>query len=144
MSFFGAQSLQLDEKNRMRIPAKFRAKLGSRFFIFQGIGGCLFLMAEESFEAFISPFKNIPLSDIAGQEAVRAVMATVEEPEEDSQGRFVLPAFLKKCAGIDKRVVFIGINERIEIWSEEKYTEKNIGSEDSVKKAVESLGKYQI
>lgn len=144
MSFFGQQSLQLDEKNRMRIPAKYRAKLGARYFILQGVGGCLFVMGEETFERFIAPFQNVALSDIEGQAAVRAIMATVEEPEEDTQGRFVLPALLKKCAAIDKKVVFVGVNDRLEIWSEEKFLAKNIGSEESVDAAIAGLKKYDI
>ncbi|MFA5449581.1 MAG: division/cell wall cluster transcriptional repressor MraZ [Clostridia bacterium] len=144
MSFYGLHTLQLDDKNRMRMPAKFRNHLGKRYFIFQGTGGCLFAMAEQDFNDFTEPFKKIPLSDLEGQAAVRAIMATVETPEEDKQGRFVLPANLKKCAGIDRRVVFIGVNERIEIWSGEKFDAQNICSVESVDAALDGLKKYDI
>ncbi|WP_298768572.1 lamin tail domain-containing protein, partial [uncultured Fibrobacter sp.] len=34
-------SHQLDAKNRMRIPAKFREELGAGYYISAGVGGCL-------------------------------------------------------------------------------------------------------
>ena len=41
--------------------------------------------------------------------------------EEDAQGRVVLPAPLKKMAGITKDIVTLGRGKRLEIWAAEKY-----------------------
>lgn len=144
MSFFGTQTLQLDDKNRIRIPAKFRAKLGEVFYIAYGAGGCLSIMPAESFDRFIEPFSKIPASDLEARESVRRILATVEQPEEDSQGRFVLVQHSKAYAGIDKRAVFVGVGEKIEIWSEEKFAAKNIGEQDSFDKAVALLSRYGL
>lgn len=144
MAFFGTHSLQLDEKNRMRIPAKFRAKLGADFYIAYGAGGCLTIMPAESFGKFIAPFSQIPASDLEARESVRRILATVEQPEEDSQGRFVLPQHCRAYASIDKKVVFVGVGENIEIWSEEKFAAKKIGEQDTFDKAVVLLAKYGL
>ena len=45
--------LSLDDKNRMRLPAKFRAKIGDDFVLCQGTDGCLFVMSHNEFENFI-------------------------------------------------------------------------------------------
>ncbi|MEG1805703.1 MAG: division/cell wall cluster transcriptional repressor MraZ, partial [Clostridia bacterium] len=43
---------------------------------------------------------------------------------EDSQGRFVLPDYLKEYASIEKNVVIKGVIDRIEIWSEKAHLER--------------------
>jgi DNA-binding transcriptional regulator/RsmH inhibitor MraZ len=42
-------------------------------------------------------------------------------PEEDPQGRLVLPRGLIDYAGIDKDILFIGQDKYIEIWAAEHY-----------------------
>ena len=49
--------------------------------------------------------------------------ASIFSAEEDSQGRVVLPASLKKMAGIQKDIVTLGRGKRLEIWAAEKYYE---------------------
>lgn len=45
--------------------------------------------------------------------------------EVDNQGRILLPANLREFAGITKDVTVVGVGERAEIWSKEKWEEKN-------------------
>lgn len=142
--FFGTYQNQLDDKNRMRVPAKLRAKLGEGYTLVYGAGGCLFVMPEEAFQKILLPLTKIPLSDLEAQEHARRILSTVEQPEEDGQGRFVLPAHAKAYAGIDKKIVFLGVGERIEIWSEEKFTGKNMGDQQGFDNAVSQLARYGL
>ena len=41
--------------------------------------------------------------------------------EVDKQGRILLPAVLREFAGIEKDAVMIGVGNRIEIWSKERW-----------------------
>ena len=43
--------------------------------------------------------------------------------EEDAQGRVVLPAVLKRMAGIKKDVVTLGHGKRLEIWAADKFNQ---------------------
>ena len=52
-------SHQLDAKNRMRIPAKFREELGSNYSITVGTGGCLYVYAEEEMQKVKETLKKI-------------------------------------------------------------------------------------
>lgn len=140
--FFGTHRLSLDDKNRMRLPAKFRAKIGDDFVLSLGTDGCLFVMSEKEFEAFINKIENVPLSAHEKQNAIRAITSRVYMPEEDAQGRFILPAELKKATGINKKVVFMGVRNRIEIWSEELYDEKFLNDNNSIDKAVDALSDF--
>ena len=52
----------------------------------------------------------------------------------DTQGRILVPGFLRDHAGLEKNVIVAGVLERIEIWSPSRYeagqTETVMGLED--------------
>ncbi|MBR1746797.1 MAG: cell division/cell wall cluster transcriptional repressor MraZ [Clostridia bacterium] len=122
--FCGEYRLSLDDKGRMRIPNKLRAQLEDEFVISAAPGGCLMLLPRKEFERrFTARTETLNLRDRAEQTALRKLCSTACIPEEDSQGRFVLPAKLKTLGGIKKKLVFLGVVDRIEIWSEERYDE---------------------
>ncbi|HAH87585.1 MAG TPA: cell division/cell wall cluster transcriptional repressor MraZ, partial [Armatimonadetes bacterium] len=45
--FSGAYSHSVDSKGRTVIPARFRSKLGERFYLTRGMHGCLWIFSEE-------------------------------------------------------------------------------------------------
>lgn len=125
MFYFGEYRLSLDDKSRMRVPNKLRAMLDKEYAICAGTDNCLFLMTLKQFnDLFVEVAEDTPFSKTAKQEALRKISSTVIIPEEDAQGRFVLPQKLRSYAGINKKLVFLGAMNRIEIWSEEKYEQK--------------------
>lgn len=142
--FFGEYHLQLDDKNRMRIPNKLRNLIGEEYYLLHGTGGCLFVMSPDEFEKIAEKIDSIPLSNLKAQDAVRKIMSSLIIPEEDSQNRFILPQKARDYAGIQKQVVFIGVNKRIEIWSEEKYIEKGFDTAESFDSEFVKLNEYQI
>ncbi len=48
------------------------------------------------------------------------MLSGATEIELDKQGRIRIPDFLKTHAGIKKKVVWVGVGDRAELWSEEK------------------------
>jgi len=142
--FFGEYHLQLDDKNRMRIPNKLRNLIGEEYYLLHGTSGCLFVMPPDEFEKIAEKIDSIPLSNLKAQDAVRKIMSSLIIPEEDSQNRFILPQKARDYAGIQKQVVFIGVNKRIEIWSEEKYIEKGFDTAESFDSEFVKLNEYQI
>lgn len=142
MLFSGTYRQSLDDKNRIRVPAKIRQGLGAGYVLMRGYSGSLFVLPSETFKSISESLMSVKLSDVKGQMKVRKLLSTVIEPEEDSQGRFVLPQELKKLAGIEKRVVFVGMGNRIELWSEDSFDAFN-DSDDS-DAAYEGLSEYGI
>ena len=61
--------------------------------------------------------------------------------EPDKQGRILIPAALRKWAELEKDVIVLGVNDRCEIWSKEKWEEfnENIDS-DALLEALEGVG----
>ncbi len=142
--FSGSHNLMLDQKNRMRLPAKFREILNGKFFILNGAGGCLMVLTAEAFKAMADKMAQIPFSAVEARRAVANLMANVVEPEEDAQGRFVLPSKAREYANINKNIVVIGACNYLEIWAEERYESLGIGVETDSTASLKALSDFGI
>ena len=135
--FFGEYSHALDEKGRIRIPSKLKVGLGE-YVATKGVNNCIYIFSKTYFETeFLESINRISAYSLTGQNAVRAILSSTFEIEEDNQGRFVLPNSLKEFAGITKSVVSVGVGKRIEIWDEETWKEYN--SKTSFLDAIKEL-----
>lgn len=113
---------QLDAKNRMRIPAKFREQLGDDgYTITVGTGGCLYVYSAEQWNGMKDFLKKINPFNEAQMKSARYILSNAWEAEEDKSGRILLPENLRACAKISKNVVVLEGPECIEIWSEETW-----------------------
>lgn len=139
--YFGEFHVAIDDKGRMRIPNKMKAQFGSsNVVICAGTDKSLFVMTEEEFDEWVGRFSEKALMrDFEKQKAIRTISSSVFFPEEDAQGRFILPSKLKQYAQINKKVIFLGVKNRVEIWAEENY-EKEYGVENwDINSAVNTL-----
>ncbi len=122
--FKGLVEHQLDDKNRLRIPSKFRKELvgegGERkYSFFRGMHNCICVMADEDLDDVIGSIADEGISE--ANEATALFFSSIHSAEEDTQGRVVLPPMLKRVAGIQKDIVTLGRGKRLEIWAAEKY-----------------------
>ena len=122
--FKGMFEHQLDDKNRIRIPSKFRKELtgenGERTYsLFRGMNNCICVMADDELDDAIASISEEAISE--SNQASAMFFSSIFSAEEDAQGRVVLPAMLKRIAGIQKDIITIGRGKRLEIWSAEKY-----------------------
>ncbi len=139
--YSGRYSITLDDRSRLRIPTKLREKLGDNVIMCGGSEGCAFLMNEEQLEEFLAPVEEkIKLGDLESMTKLRKFYATVFPMTEDNQGRFVLPATLKKYMKADKKLIFLGAKKRIEIWAEEIFVERFESNVEDINDAVIMLG----
>ena len=64
------------------------------------------------------------------------------ECEIDKQGRFLIAGNLREFAGLEKEVVIIGVLNKIEIWSKQKwqeYSEKENNEADDIAEKMANL-----
>lgn len=135
--FFGEYSHALDEKGRIRIPSKLKAGLGE-YVATKGVDNCIYIFSKSYFEnEFLDSINRISAYALNGQNAVRAILSSTFEVEEDNQGRFVIPASLREFAGITKNIVSVGVGKRIEIWDEQTW--KNYNNQTSFADAIKEL-----
>ena len=126
MLFRGTYEHQLDDKNRLRVPAKFKKGLtgeaGDKTYSFaRGLNGCIYVFPDDVLEELIEELSDERLGDSSA--ASLLFFSNIFSAEEDAQGRVVLPSRLKAAAGIQKDIVTVGRGKRLEIWSAEKYDE---------------------
>ena len=141
---FGEYYHQLDEKNRLRLPSKLKSQLGDKYVVLKGSSGCLFVFSQNELETTINEkLKALPLSDIKAQKSVRMLFSSCYEVEEDNQGRFLLPAYLREFANIKKNVVSIGVGNRVEIWDEDAWKRYNSDTAD-FDNIIAGLSEYGI
>lgn len=62
----------------------------------------------------------------------------------DKQGRFIIPDYLRSYAGLEKKVVIVGVNTRFELWDEEKWNAYRAKTEESAGDIAEQLGDFAL
>lgn len=139
--FMSEYNHTIDAKGRLIIPSKFREVLGEEFVVSKGMDGCLFVYANEDWNAFEQKLTSLPLINKEARQFARFFLAGAAQVELDKQGRILLPANLREFAGLDKEVVLVGVGSRIEIWSRDKWEAVNADENmDDITAAMESLG----
>lgn len=123
--FRGEYDHTVDTKGRLIIPSKFREQLGDECIVTRGLDGCLFVFPLNEWEAYEDKLRKLPTTNKNARSFVRFLTAGATSCEFDKQGRILLPATLRRFAGIEKDVVLAGLLNRIEIWSEQKWNENN-------------------
>jgi MraZ protein len=121
--FTGSVEHSLDDKGRLVVPARFRERLGSGFFVtIAEPDQCLALYPASIWNEFCARLEAAPVKDAGYRAFVRHLFAHTEELSCDNQGRLVLPPVLRTWAHIEKDVTSIGTLTRVEVWAKDRYT----------------------
>lgn len=141
--FYGEYEHAIDRKGRLILPAKFREAIKEhyieKFFITRGLDQCLFMFAEDEWRSQEQKFKAMAFTKREARRFNRLYFSGACEIVPDKQGRILFPRNLKDFAGIQKDVVFIGVSNRIEIWSKERWKEFYEASRESFEEVAEKL-----
>lgn len=129
----------IDEKGRLIIPAKYRAELGESFIITKGLDGCLFVYPDAEWTALTERMKELPFTKSDARAFVRFFFSGASECNCDSQGRTVIPSNLRTYGQLDREAVIVGVGNRIEIWSGEKWEEFENSAEETYEDSAEKL-----
>src|SRR3990167_8766331 len=114
--FIGEYAHAIDAKGRMAIPSKIRRDLGSGAVVTRGIDNCLWVFPKKEWQALAEKLAALPLSDANSRAFSRLMLAGAMEVEFDSQGRALLPGYLRIYAGLKREAVIAGLYNRLEIW----------------------------
>jgi len=125
--FYGEYLHSIDRKGRLILPARFRETAKShfieKFFVTRGLESCLFMFSEEEWRTQESKFRAISFTKQQARTFNRLYFSGAVEVIFDSQGRVLLPQYLKDYAQIKKDVVIVGVSNRIEIWAKDRWEE---------------------
>ena len=134
----------LDAKGRLAMPAKLRESLGSKFIITKGLDGCLFVYDMEQWHQLEQKLAALPMSRKTARDFTRFLFGGACEGECDKQGRVLLPANLRRHAGLEKDAVIVGVDSRAEIWDAGRWNEYNEENAEDVSELAEQLADLGI
>jgi len=72
------------------------------------------------------------------------MLAGAMDVEVDSQGRIVLPEYLRQFAGLNKEVIVAGLYSRLELWDKEKWGEYKARTEKESTKIAEQMSELGV
>ena len=126
--FRGINSVTLDPKGRMGLPARHRETVmviseGRIVITIDMRESCLLLYPLPEWE--VVQRKLEALSNINPQARLlqRLLIGHATDLELDAAGRLLLPAMLRDYAELDKKLVLVGQGNKVEIWSEKHWQE---------------------
>ncbi|CDZ74734.1 Transcriptional regulator [Peptoniphilus sp. ING2-D1G] len=131
----------IDSKGRVIIPSKFREDLQDQFVMTKGLDHCLFVYPMEEWKKITDKIKELPMTSGPVRSFVRTFFSGAQDQILDKQGRVIISQNLRDHANIDKDVVIIGLNTRVEIWGVEEWNsykeEEALSYEDMAEKLAE-------
>lgn len=129
----------IDEKGRLIIPSKFRYELGEKFIVTRGLDGCLFVYPIAEWNKVVDKLKTLPFTKKDARAFLRFFLSGATECEFDRQGRINIASPLSNYANLEKECVIIGVNDRLEIWSENNWEKFFKLNEENLSDIAEDL-----
>ena len=144
--FIGEYNHNIDDKGRLAIPAKFRAKLKDGVVVTKGIDNCLFLYSKVEWGKLVKEkLSNLPtISQGNARALARHLLAGAMEIDLDKQGRINLPEYLIKFANLNKKSIVAGLFDRLEIWDKNSWNKYKVNTEKKSEKIAETLGELGL
>ena len=141
MAFRGHFDYSLDAKNRLNVPAKFRAAFSSGVVLAKALEPCVAVWAPDTFERWTESFlSNLNPVSPERRKLTRFFAGSSFDVELDSAGRVTLNQALLDHAGIQKEVVIVGNLDHLEIWDRDRWNEDQQALNAEVAGIAESLG----
>lgn len=129
----------IDDKGRLVIPNKFREELGETFIIARGIEKCIYVYSNTEWEKLVSKLNTLPFTKKDARTFTRSFYSGATVCEFDKSGRINITSPLVSYAGLEKECVIIGVNDRLEIWSEEAFSNFLNENEEKLEDIAENL-----
>ena len=128
----GEYEVRLDAKGRFLFPSGLRKQLSpaaqENFMLNKGFEDCLTLYPMNEWEKLSEKLSKMNLFKPKNRMFYRLFHQGAKAMSLDSAGRILIPVTHMERVGLDKDVMLIAYNDRIEIWDKTKYFELIEGS----------------
>lgn len=115
----------VDEKGRTSVPARFREAMAAsgdaHLVLTTGLDPCLVAYPMREWMAFEERLAALPQFDASVAMLRRIYVSSAVECEVDKHGRILVPAGLRKHAGLTRDALWAGMGRHAEIWSSERF-----------------------
>jgi len=120
--FRGVSTLNLDDKGRLAIPAKYRDELkadcASKLVVTAGVDRCILIYPEPIWNTIECDLDSLSSQNTNVRRLQRLMTGYATDVVMDGQGRVLLPPALRKHVGLKKAVALVGQGKKFELWSE--------------------------
>jgi MraZ protein len=126
--FRGSFEHAIDDKGRLSIPARYREILKRRrerelVLVDLIFDTCIAAYPIKAWQQIEHNLLNKGNSDKRFREYARLISARAVESPVDNQGRILVPPQLREAAHLRRDVVIVGVLDKIEIWSRERWAQ---------------------
>ncbi len=122
---WGRYSAKIDEKSRLRLPAKFRRDLpeteDNTYYVTSDDGKCAQIYPIPVWERVAKKLQEPPRMDPAKLKLERFTSYYGLLTQMDPQGRILIPSSLRDDAQILGDVIVIGKSDHLEVWNDEVF-----------------------
>lgn len=141
LAFRGTFEYTLDAKNRLTVPAKFRAVLSEGVVLAKAVEPCIAVWTPGGYDDYTrGALQGLNALSPQARELRRYFSANAFDTELDSAGRVMVPGFLLEHAALAKDVVVTGAGECLEVWDRKSWTAYNGDLTSRVPDLTASLG----
>ncbi len=121
----GEYEVRLDAKGRFLFPSSLRKQLSpaaqEKFMLNKGFEECLTLYPMNEWDRLSGKLSKMNLFKPKNRMFYRLFHQGAKSIALDGVGRVLIPSSLMERVGLDKDVMLIAYNDRIEIWDKTKY-----------------------
>ena len=114
--FLGTHTPKLDDKGRVILPAKFRDGLTGGLVMTKGQERCVVIWPRGAFDDYAEALRTRSTNNEKVRAYTRVFFSSAFDDQADKQGRVTVPATLRDWAGLDRDLVVVGADTRIEVW----------------------------
>ncbi len=144
MSFFtGEYACKVDAKGRMVLPARVKGKLPEaetqQVMLVRGFEPCLVLYPLIEWRKVYSKVVGLNEFNEEYRRFQRSFFRGQAEADLDGNGRFLIPKHLLDYAGINGEVTAVGMGNRVELWSPDRYEEALLSDGNEMAQMAEKL-----
>jgi MraZ protein len=123
--FLGQYRHSLDDKGRMIVPARFRDLLSGPIYLTQGFDQNLRVLPEAAFVSIYERVTEMSSTNPTARQLRRLIFSTAQQVDIDSNGRILIPKYLRDVASLSSEAIVVGVGEAVEIWSPEAWDNQN-------------------
>lgn len=124
--FTGSHSINMDPKGRMAIPTRIRDALlsscaGRLVLTAHPEERCLLVYPEPRWQEVLPSIQALPTMQKAARRVQRLLIGYACPLELDGNGRVLVPPTLRSYAELDKKLMLVGLGDKLELWSEDSW-----------------------
>jgi len=124
--FRGANSINLDSKGRIAIPAKYRNSIAESaeshmIVTCDPYENCLLIFTLKHWESTEADLQALSNSKPLFRRLKRIMLAHATEVDMDASGRLLIPGVLRERASLNKESMLIGQGNTFQLWNESEW-----------------------